>query len=248
MYRPSAPIETISSLVRLYLKSDLNLVADIGCGTGLSTFPWAGHADRVVGIEPNQEMVAIAKRNAAKAATKSVSFFEAESECIPVGDCEVDLVTCSQSFHWMQPQKALAEFARILKTGGIVAVYDCDWPPSVGQSVERSFARVMRLAIEVLERNSALAKQWPKSKHLENMQGSGYFRFTRELCFHEWIETDSQHIIGMIESQGVVQQAVKTADTRFVGTLEEETHKIHKEMGDGSRMGLMSYRMRIAVK
>jgi ubiquinone/menaquinone biosynthesis C-methylase UbiE len=109
------------------------------------------------------------KRNAAKAATKSVSFFEAESECIPIGDCEVDLVTCSQSFHWMQPQKTLAEFARILKTGGIVAVYDCDWPPSVGQSVERSFARVMRLAIEVLEHNSALAKQWPKSKHLAQL-------------------------------------------------------------------------------
>ena len=52
----------------------------------------------------------------------------------------------------------------------------------------------------------------------------------------------------MIESQGVVQQAVKTADTRFVATLEEETQKIRREMGDGSRTGLMSYRMRIAVK
>jgi len=247
-YRPSPPIETISSLVRLYRKSDLETVADIGCGTGLSTLPWAGYADHIIGIEPNQEMVAIAKQNAAKALTTNVSFIEAASECIPIGDCEVDLVTCSQSFHWMEPLKAVAEFARILRAGGMVAVYDCDWPPSVGQSVETSFTRIVRLAKEVLERNSGQAKQWSKLKHLQNLEESGYFQFTKELCFHEWIKTDSQHIIGMIESQGAVQQAIKADDSHLVKTLEDEKQNILKEMGVKSRRGIMSYRMRIAIK
>ena len=39
-----------------------------------------------------------------------------------------DIVTCSQSFHWMEPEPTLAEIARILRPGGVFAAYDYDWP------------------------------------------------------------------------------------------------------------------------
>ena len=40
-----------------------------------------------------------------------------------------DIITCSQSFHWMNPEKTLKEVSRILKKGGVFATYDYDWPP-----------------------------------------------------------------------------------------------------------------------
>ena len=50
-----------------------------------------------------------------------------------------DLVTSSQSFHWMEPTSTLAEVARILRQGGAFCAYDCDWPPTMGW--QRSIAR-----------------------------------------------------------------------------------------------------------
>jgi len=37
-----------------------------------------------------------------------------------------DIVTCSQSLHWMVPESTFAEVARILRPGGVFATYDYD--------------------------------------------------------------------------------------------------------------------------
>jgi SAM-dependent methyltransferase len=37
------------------------LVVDLGCGTGTSTFYWRGYADRVIGVEPNADMLTTAR-------------------------------------------------------------------------------------------------------------------------------------------------------------------------------------------
>src|ERR1700685_3598340 len=40
-----------------------------------------------------------------------------------------DIVTASQAMHWFDPELALPEIARLLRPGGVLAAYDCDWPP-----------------------------------------------------------------------------------------------------------------------
>ena len=39
-------------------------------------------------------------------------------------DSSVDIVTCSPSFHWMNPETTINEVSRILKDKGVFAVYD----------------------------------------------------------------------------------------------------------------------------
>lgn len=51
------------------------------------------------------------------------------SDDLGLPDDSVDIITCSQSFHWMEPQSTLREFARVPRPGGIFVAYDCDWPP-----------------------------------------------------------------------------------------------------------------------
>ncbi len=41
------------------------------------------------------------------------------------------IVTCAQSFHWMEPESTFIEVARILRPGGVFAAYDYDRPPTV---------------------------------------------------------------------------------------------------------------------
>lgn len=55
-WRPQPPVVVAKILIQLSGGEAPGLVVDVGSGTGLSTFLWAGRARRVVGIEPNADM------------------------------------------------------------------------------------------------------------------------------------------------------------------------------------------------
>lgn len=54
-HRPEAPEEVVTLLTG-YLSRRPSLVVDLGCGTGLSSFVWKDAADRIIGVEPNDDM------------------------------------------------------------------------------------------------------------------------------------------------------------------------------------------------
>lgn len=65
-FRPAAPVALPPLLIRLAETSYHALVVDLGCGTGLSTLLWADTAERVIGIEPNDDMRMQAERRATR--------------------------------------------------------------------------------------------------------------------------------------------------------------------------------------
>ncbi|MEL1264811.1 class I SAM-dependent methyltransferase [Pseudoxanthomonas putridarboris] len=96
-------------------------VADIGAGTGISSrmFLQAGHA--VAAVEPNAAM-----RAAAVEALSGFPGFRAvdgSAEATTLDDASVDLVSAAQAFHWFDPVRVRAEWARILRPGGLAVVY-----------------------------------------------------------------------------------------------------------------------------
>src|SRR5205085_12193294 len=101
-------------------------------------------------------------------------------------DACADIVTCSQSLHWMEPEPTFAEAARILRPGGVFAAYDYVWPPVVDPEVDAAFQAYQRRRRELRESRELKrgADIWPKHEHLERMQASGRFSYCRELLFH----------------------------------------------------------------
>lgn len=62
-----------------------------------------------------------------------------------------DIVTCSQSLHWMDPDLNFKDAARILHSGGVFAAFDYDWPPAIGcWEAEMEYAERMK-SITILE-------------------------------------------------------------------------------------------------
>lgn len=119
-YRPGYPPGVIETLrAECGLKPD-SIIADIGSGTGLLTemFLRAGH--QVFGIEPNREMREAGERLLAAYAGFTSVAAEAENTTLP--DCSVDFIVAGQAFHWFDRVRARAEFARMLKPGGWVAL------------------------------------------------------------------------------------------------------------------------------
>lgn len=119
-YRPSYPADLLQ-LLRTESGMGLGaVVADIGSGTGILTKQLLDAGNRVYGVEPNKEM-----RQAAEALLAGYPNFrsiDATAENTTLPTHSIDLITAGQAFHWFDPVRARAEFARILKPGGLAAL------------------------------------------------------------------------------------------------------------------------------
>lgn len=145
--RPVPPPE-LGALLGSYCGRRPQLVVDLGSGTGLSSRWASGWSEKVVGIEPSDDM-----RRAADAAGRegNVSFRSgwAHDTGLPT-EC-ADVVIAVQAFHWMEPESTLAEVDRCLRPGAVFAAIDCDWPPIVGDAVAEQAWDACRRQIRVFE-------------------------------------------------------------------------------------------------
>lgn len=119
-YRPGYPADVID-----FLRDELGLapgafVADVGAGTGILSELLLKAGCTVVCVEPNDAM-----RAAAESRLKSYAAFrgvKGTAEATTLEDETADFVTAAQAFHWFDAGRARAEFRRILKPNGWVAL------------------------------------------------------------------------------------------------------------------------------
>ena len=123
-YRPGLPEAVLQRIAALF-GTAIECVVDLGCGTGLSTMPWAPLANQVIGIDPSDEMLAIANRGACA----SIRFMKGTGQSIPLPNASVDIVACHASIHWMDPEPSMAEIMRVLKPQGMFVLLNHNWPP-----------------------------------------------------------------------------------------------------------------------
>ncbi|WP_059042916.1 class I SAM-dependent methyltransferase [Paenibacillus rubinfantis] len=249
--RPKAPVDLINILA-MYLGRPLEVIADVGCGTGLSSFIWLDHAKQIIGIEPNDDMRAVAiTRWEENGRPGQLHFIKGLSYELPLEAASVDLVTCSQSFHWMDPQPTLQEIARVLRPGGVFAAYDCDWPPSASTELEQAYEALIQVAekrASDLSESGKEAYKWPKDQHLQQIRKSGLFRYSREIVFHHWESCDADRYANLALSQGGLQTALKLGAGEIATAAEQFRVLVKREFGDEIRPILFGYRMRIGVK
>lgn len=119
-YRPGYPRAVLDLMVaECGLTSD-SIIADVGSGTGILSELFLKNGNRVFGIEPNCAMREAGEKLLAEyPAFVSV---DGSAEATTLLGKGVDVVTAAQAFHWFDREKAKAEFARILKSNGWVAL------------------------------------------------------------------------------------------------------------------------------
>jgi len=110
--RPSYPAEAVAWLTG---KAPVR-VLELGAGTGKLTRLLDAQGHQVLATDPLPEMLARLAEHT------SVPHVVAGAEQIPVRSRSVDVVICAQSFHWFEHDVAMAEIARVLRPGGILAV------------------------------------------------------------------------------------------------------------------------------
>ena len=207
--RPKCP-EKVKEIIVKHLGKNPSFVVDLGCGTGLSTTIWSEISDKVIGIEPSPDMIKIAREKLAS--LDNVYFISAFSDNTGLENSCIDIITCSQSFHWMNPESTLNEVSRILKKGGIFAVYDCDWPPVCNLEAELEYNKLFE-KINKIESTHPDVKdkfiRWNKNNNLSNIKNSENFRYTREIVFSNTEICTAQRFIAIALSQGGLQAIIK---------------------------------------
>lgn len=244
-HRPTPPEELAAILCGIAGVSRPRLVVDLGCGTGLSTRYWADKAQRVCGIDPTVDMLRHARLATPQ---ENVSFYLGVSHETGLPSGCADIVTCSQSFHWMEPYSTLLEVRRILREGGVFSTCDYDWPPitlswRVSQAYQAAMSRV-RTYERDLENET---RRWEKSGHLRRMQESGVFRHTTEVLLHKVEKGDARRLVGLVNSFGSVAR-LKLHGLHDADLGIDHLYQVaRQELGEGDGTWYFSARVRIGV-
>lgn len=98
---------------------------DVGCGTGALTACVLRDADpvAVTGVDPSAGFLDTARSRIAQA-----TFAVGDAQALPLPDSEFDVVVSGLAINFVpSPALAAAEFARVVRPGGVVAAYVWDY-------------------------------------------------------------------------------------------------------------------------
>lgn len=248
--RPRLPTALVDLLTQYAHCDRPRLVADLGCGTGLSTQPWIERAEFVVGIEPLDAMLTVARTSVQ---AENLEWRRAFAHETGLPDGSVDIAVCSQSFHWMEPQPTLREVARILRPGGVFATIDCDMPAIDGEVETAALQFSTRARMRREELGIAVGadqgQAWPKEGHLAELRNSGWFEYVREVVIHN-VET--------VSAERFVEETINIVvdflpELRAVGVRDEEIgldafrRVASLRMGSSGRW-FTGYRIRLGIR
>lgn len=179
-----------------------DLVVDLGCGTGLSLTPWLGGSQRVIGIDPDASMLALARRLPGWAKVEVVAGY---GEAIPLDKECVDLVTCAQSLHWMEPVATMAEVARILRSGGHFVAYDYRWPPRCDAPVEAAVSELLTRVASLSAERGFPRPRWSRERQQASARSTGAFSDIRHARLTTREVGDAKRLLGMLSSGDELQ-------------------------------------------
>jgi arsenite methyltransferase len=119
-------------------------VLDLGSGGGIDVLLSAkrvGPSGKAYGLDMTDEMLELARRNAAEAGATNVEFLKGELEAIPLPDGSVDVIISNCVINLSADKdRALREAFRVLRPGGRFAVSDIvvrgEVPAAIRRSVE----------------------------------------------------------------------------------------------------------------
>jgi len=164
-YRRGYPDAVVDAIVDAFELTSDDIAVDLGCGPGQLTFPLAAYLRAVVGVDPEADMLALARRAAEQRSFANIAWLLGTDADMPaleslLGPRSVGVVTAATALHWMRDDEVFRATARLVRPGGGFTVVT-NGKPLWQQDVAWSYA--LREFIE----------SWNGVRRLHRRPGSG---------------------------------------------------------------------------
>ena len=114
-----AESEVEAAIARALGERPVGRLVDIGTGTGRMIELFGPGADHALGVDRSPEMLRLARSKLAQAGLSSAELRQGDMYALPLAASSADTIIIHQVLHYAeQPEVAIAEAARLLKTGG----------------------------------------------------------------------------------------------------------------------------------
>ncbi len=133
--RPGYPDALVQQIITL---SPGPGILDVGCGTGIEARQFLAAGCDVLGVEPDARMAEFARRTGVEVEVTTFEDWDAAGRTF-------DAVVAGQSWHWVDPVAGPAKAARVLRPGGLLAVFAHAYepPPPVAEAFAAVFGKVV---------------------------------------------------------------------------------------------------------
>ena len=120
-FRPPYPPEFFRTVAEKLKLTKEHALIDLGTGPALLALGFAPYVGRVVGVDPEPNMLAAA-RESVKRSGREVTLIEGKAEELSQDIGCFDLVTIGRALHWMDRAALPSLFARLVAPIGTIAV------------------------------------------------------------------------------------------------------------------------------
>lgn len=213
-YRPVYPKELFEFLADIAPANDL--AWDCGCGTGQATAALSDYFDKVTGTDDSEGQI----KNAIK--KQNIIYKVISEETSGFKDNSVDLVTCAQSLHWLTLNKLYKEVKRVLKPGGIIAV----WTYNLFRVNKEIDSLIDKFYFDIIY------SYWPEQrKHVESKYKELDFPFNKRPApqFSMEAEWNIDQLIGYLNTWTGVQNYIEFEAFNPLEFIEKELQTIWKK-------------------
>lgn len=117
--------EVEAEIADLMAEEGMELLVDLGTGTGRMLEVFGERATRAIGFDVSPNMLALARTNLDEARRSNCQVRQGDCNNVPLEDASANVVILHQVLHFLDdPQRAISEASRILVPGGQVLVAD----------------------------------------------------------------------------------------------------------------------------
>jgi SAM-dependent methyltransferase len=142
-----------------------------------------------------------------------------------------DLIVCAQAFHWVDPARALPEFARVLVPGGGLVIFWNDRDRAPGSLAARLDALVSRY-------NPDYCCEYRDRDWAAIIAASGRFSPAERQVFRHEVAMDAESLVGLTRSFSYVRNAL---DEPTRAAFEREVRELVASL-HGSEPFALAYR------